>query len=309
MGLLGLVAYVFARYLVPSPINVRWRDGKTSLPTESGIVSISSDERPWEALVNVNAGLEVYKDPGAGYWGTPSLLDLSRKQLPTSHQSPRHQPDDIQLEVRLQPKRGASGSQILTISSVRLNGREVFSKDADAIPLFVGRTEGQIPASSTLAGTTRTTRRATSSNYSSAREDGVPTRGLVVTSGPLDQILSGRKTLELRSKHNRQLGTVALIRKGSGLIVGVADIVESIGPMDQQEMFRRSQEHCVEPSRVVEVMAKGWVFGWRLTNVKKLSRPVAYVHKGMSQVHLDEQAIEHLRVELSSASIVHPWTW
>ena len=75
----------------------------------------------------------------------------------------------------------------------------------------------------------------------------VPTRGLVIGEKPLQRILSGTKTLELRGKPNRNLGAIALIRKGSGKIYAVAEISESIGPMSFEEFLSCAHEHGVEP--------------------------------------------------------------
>ncbi|MCV2356561.1 ASCH domain-containing protein [Paucibacter sp. B2R-40] len=129
----------------------------------------------------------------------------------------------------------------------------------------------------------------------------VPQRGLVIHEYALARILEGRKRLELRGRHNRQLGPVALIRKGSGQIVGVADIVDSIGPLSLHELSLHSAEHSVEPTRLREVFDKGWVYGWRLANVRKLSNPVPYLHKGMSQVKLDDAAVRGLALALRDA--------
>lgn len=129
---------------------------------------------------------------------------------------------------------------------------------------------------------------------------GVPTRGLVIMEEPLNKILQGRKTMELRSKHNRQLGPVALIKKGSGKIYAVAEIVESIGPMTFEEFQDHAREHAVEPERQKEVFYEnGWNHGWRLKNVKSLKTPVSYIHKGMSQVKLDPYAIDALSRQLT----------
>lgn len=127
---------------------------------------------------------------------------------------------------------------------------------------------------------------------------GVPTRGLVIMEEPLNKILQGRKTMELRSKHNRQLGLIALIKKGSGKIYGVAEIVESIGPMSFDEFRAHAYEHAVEPEMLREIFEMGWDHGWRLRNVTRLKSPVSYIHKGMSQVKLDPGAIEALSRQL-----------
>jgi hypothetical protein len=131
--------------------------------------------------------------------------------------------------------------------------------------------------------------------------DEAPVRGLVLMADPLEKILAGRKTMELRSRQNRQLGRIALIRKGSGHVYGIADIVESVGPMNMKELRARMDEHGVESSRLQEIFDKGWTIGWRMANVKKLRYPVPYVHKGMSQVKLDDEAIAGVRAAMASA--------
>lgn len=125
-----------------------------------------------------------------------------------------------------------------------------------------------------------------------------PRKGLVIQSVPLRKLLSGTKTLELRSRPTRQLGPIALIEKGSGTVVGVANIVSNVGPMEYAEFERRATEHGVEPERLRAVFEKGYVYGWALANVLELRTPVPYVHRGMSQVILDPAAVEALAHQL-----------
>ncbi|KAB2310673.1 ASCH domain-containing protein [Betaproteobacteria bacterium SCN2] len=133
----------------------------------------------------------------------------------------------------------------------------------------------------------------------------VPTRGLVIMEEPLNKILQGRKTMELRSKHNRQLGPVALIKNGSGKIFAVAEIVESVGPMTYEEFQARAHEHAVEPERQRDVFfEKGWTHGWRLKNVIRLSSPVNYTHNpgAVTYVNLDADAIKELNRQLATSA-------
>lgn len=124
------------------------------------------------------------------------------------------------------------------------------------------------------------------------------TRGLVIAEEPLNRILSGKKTMELRAKHNRRLGPIALIMKKSKKVFGVARIVESIGPMDFKEFTARAGEHCVEKQRLREVFDQGWIYGWRFAGIKRLRHPVSYIHKGMSQVILDPRAVAEIAAQL-----------
>jgi hypothetical protein len=130
---------------------------------------------------------------------------------------------------------------------------------------------------------------------------GVPTRGLIIKEEWLNKILQGRKTMELRKKPNLQLGLIALIKKGSGKIYGIAEIVESIGPMSFDEFRSRAHEHAVELEMLREIFEMGWKHGWCLKNIVPLKSPVGYIHtRGvMSQVILDPGAIEALSRQLA----------
>ena len=59
----------------------------------------------------------------------------------------------------------------------------------------------------------------------------VPTKGLVIKSPAIDKILLGIKTWEMRSKSTQVRGPIALIKKGSGQIVGIANLVDVKGPL------------------------------------------------------------------------------
>lgn len=119
----------------------------------------------------------------------------------------------------------------------------------------------------------------TKSTLVSSIHSEVPTRGLVIKAEPLGKILSGRKTLELRKKNNKTRGPIALIQKGSGTIVGVANIGECIGPMSYADFVERAYEHGVEANRLLSVYDEGYTIGWKLSNIKRLHTPVAYIHK------------------------------
>jgi hypothetical protein len=131
-----------------------------------------------------------------------------------------------------------------------------------------------------------------------------PTRGLVIGEEPLERILVGRKFMELRSSHNRQIGPIALIKKGSGRIYGVATITDSVGPMDFKTFVQNSPAHGVRKNRLQEVFDKNWRIGWRLDNVWRLVEPVVYAHRGMSRVTLDQDVIYALFTELQRATPV-----
>jgi hypothetical protein len=103
-------------------------------------------------------------------------------------------------------------------------------------------------------------------------------KGLIIDAPPIDNILSGRKTWEMRSTATKQRGPVALIRKGSGKVVGVAEIIDSIGPLSDADILANQDKHLISQERIRSGAVAKWKHAWILKNVRSLERPVSYRH-------------------------------
>ena len=103
----------------------------------------------------------------------------------------------------------------------------------------------------------------------------------------IDQILDGIKTWEIRSKHTKKLGPVALIRSGSGTVVGTATLSEVI-PITTPN-FARTNAHRMGMTKAEAPYCVGG-YAWVLVDVVKLKKPVPYVHPSgaVTWVTLDE---------------------
>jgi hypothetical protein len=69
------------------------------------------------------------------------------------------------------------------------------------------------------------------------------THGLLILKEPLDKILAGTKTWEIRRKATARRGPIALIESKSGHVVGTCDVVDVVGPLtlsDLQKNARRT---------------------------------------------------------------------
>ena len=51
-------------------------------------------------------------------------------------------------------------------------------------------------------------------------------KGLIIREPWIGMILAGRKTWEMRSRQTPYRGRIGLIRKGTGMVVGIAEIVD-----------------------------------------------------------------------------------
>lgn len=136
--------------------------------------------------------------------------------------------------------------------------------------------------------------RAVVSNNSQGR--GEITRGLIIRPEPLDKILSGSKTWEMRGRNINIRGPIALIGKGSKAIYGVAHVVDSIGPLTRTEMINNQSKHRITPERMDHPDVANYRYAWVLSNVRRLEKPIPYVHNGgaVQFVSLDDTAIRLL---------------
>src|SRR5258708_38826392 len=104
-------------------------------------------------------------------------------------------------------------------------------------------------------------------------------KGLIVDTPHIDNILSGQKTWEMRSRRAHVRGTIALIRKGTGTVVGTAEIVDSVGPLSKSEMVANQSKHMISLNALNDPRVEKWNHAWVIRNARKLPRPVRYQHQ------------------------------
>ena len=115
-------------------------------------------------------------------------------------------------------------------------------------------------------------------------------KGLVIRQPWIGMILRGEKTWEMRSTPCRHRGPIALIEKGSGTVVGIAEMVDDLPPLSENDLSSTFNLHRIPPDQIGEVIRQGWVRPWVLTNVSRLQQPVPYKHtSGGSWVNLSVQ--------------------
>lgn len=102
-------------------------------------------------------------------------------------------------------------------------------------------------------------------------------RGLLIRSPWIEQILAGRKSWEIRGSSTNVRGPIALIRSGSGKIVGTCDLVEVIGPLTLSDI---QENASISGSDAAELQSLPYdkTYAWVLKNPEPLDEPIPYKH-------------------------------
>ncbi len=102
-------------------------------------------------------------------------------------------------------------------------------------------------------------------------------RALIIRKRWLDLILSGRKTWEMRTRHTTVRGRIGLIEAGSGLVVGTANLTDSLGPFSGEELRRHFAKHRLAFEMAGRAVQK-WNHAWALEGARRLETPIPYTH-------------------------------
>ncbi|MCL6729805.1 hypothetical protein [Sphingomonas hankyongi] len=102
-------------------------------------------------------------------------------------------------------------------------------------------------------------------------------KGLVIDRPWIGMILAGDKIWEVRSRGTAVRGRIALIEKGTGTVVGLATLADSLPALAPEQMQAHFAKHRIPPAKVAEPGFR-WFTPWVLTDVRRLDRPVPYRH-------------------------------
>ena len=101
-------------------------------------------------------------------------------------------------------------------------------------------------------------------------------KALTIKEPWISLILSGNKTWELRSRDTRVRGRIALIRKGSGTVVGVANLTATLPNLSRSDLMTTVARHQVPQQQIG--LDFQWNVAWVLQGAQPLREPVPYRH-------------------------------
>jgi len=101
-------------------------------------------------------------------------------------------------------------------------------------------------------------------------------KGLIIDEPWVTMIVAGKKTWEMRSRNTSVRGRIALIRKGSKTVIGVADLVGTVPRLSQSGLKANVAKHQVPENRIGEEFKHNTA--WVLEGARPLREPVPYRH-------------------------------
>jgi hypothetical protein len=109
-------------------------------------------------------------------------------------------------------------------------------------------------------------------------------KAIIIDEPWISMILCGEKIWEMRSKRTRFTGLIALIRKGSGTVVGTAKLVGCLPQLSREELAVHEPRHRIPPREQDAVFGLGRLMPWVLRDATRLAEPVPYVHRSGQQI-------------------------
>jgi hypothetical protein len=121
--------------------------------------------------------------------------------------------------------------------------------------------------------------------------------GLIIGAEPIEQILAGLKSWEIRGRRTEIRGRIALIKKGSKTVVGTAQLVAVHGPLSLAELRSNADKHQPTPAELEHGCGYTTTFAWELKDVRRLKKPVPYRHPSgaVTWVRLPENLLRRSR--------------
>jgi hypothetical protein len=105
----------------------------------------------------------------------------------------------------------------------------------------------------------------------------------------------------MRSNRANRRGPIALVRKGSGQVIGVARLIDVKGPLNTEKLADHQSKHQIS-SDIYRASGYKWHYAWVLQDVIVLLSPVPYRHRSgaVIWVKLDADVQQAIADQLQS---------
>ncbi len=101
---------------------------------------------------------------------------------------------------------------------------------------------------------------------------------LLIQSPWIDKILARTKTWEMRGSRTTKRGRIGLIQSGSGTVIGLANLVNVVGPLTRAQFIANAKKIGPTRSEALGGLPYKRTFAWVVRNPRRLKNPVPYRH-------------------------------
>ena len=128
-----------------------------------------------------------------------------------------------------------------------------------------------------------------------------PLRALLIRRPWIDMILDGQKTWEIRGARTSVRGRIGQIASRSGTVVGVCDLVDSIGPLTAEEFRKNAKKAGMRPSEATLGYYRQ-TYAWVMAKPRILEQPVPYEHSpgAVIWVRLEVAVVKKIKAQLGN---------
>ena len=106
----------------------------------------------------------------------------------------------------------------------------------------------------------------------------IVSRALVVDQPWVGLIADGAKVWEMRTRRTKLRGWIGLIEKGTGTIIGVAYLKDSLPPLQRGKHQLHYRKHRVRSQPGHKSYKGKYLFPWVMAKAFRLPKPVPYKH-------------------------------
>lgn len=104
------------------------------------------------------------------------------------------------------------------------------------------------------------------------------THALIIKKQWLDKIFDNGKEWELRGKNTKIRGVIGLIESGSGLVMGAAELTDSM-IVNKAQLLKNQRKHKIPEDKLNKFLKRYKThYAWVLKNAKRFKTPVKYKH-------------------------------
>jgi hypothetical protein len=135
-------------------------------------------------------------------------------------------------------------------------------------------------------------------------------KGLIIADPWMTYILNGSKIWEMRSSETSMRGPFGLIRKGTGVICGLATLTGVGRRLSPDEMIASFDKHRIPADMIRSGQVAKWNVPWMLADVHPLGLPVPYNHPSgaVTWVNLSADVSRAIAAQFEQVTKNHPFT-